>query len=137
MHTTTAVQLNLWGNPCQGEATLVMVEDAQERAARGGCGEDVRAEAQGRRGLHVHSLEAKEHHQDAHKGRKQLIVECLQVRGKPLTDRQIRDACCGETADMNSVRPRITELIRKGKLMECGEIEDPVSGEQVRVVWLA
>lgn len=134
MHTTTAVQLNLWGNPCQGEGTLVMVEDAQERAACGGCGDAARAP---QRALHVHSLEAKEHHQDAHKGRKQLIVECLQLRAKPLTDRQIRDACCGEGADMNSVRPRITELIREGKLMECGEIEDPVSHENVRVVWLA
>jgi hypothetical protein len=132
MHTTTAVQLNLWGNPCQGEATLVMVEDAQERAARGGCGE-----AEPQRAVHAHSLAAKEHNQDAHKGRKQLIVDCLVVKGKPMTDRQIRDACCGETADMNSVRPRITELIREGKLMECGEIEDPATGEQVRVVWLA
>jgi hypothetical protein len=137
MHTTTAVQLNLWGNPLAGEATLVMVEDAQERAARGGCGEDVRAEAQGRRGLHAHSLEARDHNQDAHKGRKQLIVECLRLRAKPLTDRQIRDACCGEAADMNSVRPRITELIREGTLMECGEIVDPATGENVRVVWLA
>jgi hypothetical protein len=134
MHTTTAVQLNLWGNPCQGEATLVMVEDAQEMAARGGCGEAARAP---QRALHVHSLAAKENNQDAHKGRKQLILDCLVVKGKPMTDRQIRDACCGEGADMNSVRPRITELIREGKLMECREIEDPVTGEQVRVVWLA
>jgi len=133
MHTTTAVQLNLWGNPLAGEATLVMVEDAQERAARGGCG----AAASAPRAVHAHSLEARDHNQDAHKGRKQLIVECLKLRCKPLTDRQIRDACCGETADMNTVRPRITELIREGTLMECGEIVDPATGENVRVVWLA
>jgi hypothetical protein len=111
-----------------------MVEDAQERAARGGCGEAARAP---QRAVHAHSLEAKENNQDAHNGRKALILECLQLRAKPLTDRQIRDACCGETADMNSVRPRITELIREGKLMECGEIEDHATGENVRLVWLA
>jgi hypothetical protein len=110
-----------------------MVEDAQERAARGGCVEAAAVP----RAVHANSLAAKEHNQDAHKGRKQLIVECLRLRAKPLTDRQIRDAICGETADMNSVRPRITELIRDGKLMECGEIEDPVTHEDVRVVWLA
>ena len=134
MHTTTAVQLNLWGQPCRGEATLVMVEDAQEKAARGGCGAAAR---QPQRALHVHSLEARDHNQEAHKGRKQLIVECLRLRAKPLTDRQIRDAICGEAADMNAVRPRITELLKEGKLMECGAIEDPVTHEDVRVVWLA
>ena len=132
MHTTTAVQLDLWGNPCQGDATLVMVEDAQERAARGGCGT-----AAPRREVHAHSLAAKEHNQDAHKGRKLLILECLQLRGKPLTDRKIRDACCGEAADMNTVRPRITELIREKRLMEAGEIVDPATSETVRRVWLA
>jgi hypothetical protein len=132
MHTTTAVQLNLWGNPLAGEATLVMVEDAQERAARGGCGEAAAAP----RAVHANSLAAKEHNQDAHKGRKQLVLECLVVKGKPMTDRQIRDAIC-QGGDMNTVRPRITELIREGKLMECGDIEDPVTHEDVRVVWLA
>ena len=133
-HTTTAVQMNLWGEPCPGEVAMVQVGDAQERAARGGCGEAAPAP---QRGLHAHSLVAKEHNQNAHKGRKQLILDCLVVKGKPMTDRQIRDAICGETADMNTVRPRITELIREGKLMECGEIVDPVTHEDVRVVWLA
>jgi hypothetical protein len=131
MHTTIAVQLNLWGNPCEG--TLVMVEDAQERAACGGCGEAARAP---QRALHAHSLAARDHHQDAHKGRKQLIVDCLVVKGKPMTDRQIRDAIC-HGGDMNTVRPRITELLKEGKLVDCGEIEDAATGEQVRVVWLA
>jgi hypothetical protein len=108
-----------------------MVEDAQERAARGGCGEAAPARA-----LHAHSLAAKEHNQAEHKGRKQLVLDCLVVKGKPMTDRQIRDAIC-HGGDMNTVRPRITELIREGKLMECGAIEDPVTHEDVRVVWLA
>jgi len=134
MHTTTAVQLNLWGSPCAGEATLVMVEDPQEMAARGGCGNMAR---EPQRALHVHSLEARDHNQEAHKGRKMLILECLKLRGKPMTDRQIRDAICGEAADMNTVRPRITELVRDGKLTDCGEIEDDVTHEDVRVLWLA
>jgi len=133
MHTETAIQLNLWGNPCPGEVALVQAGDAQERVARGGCGEAAPAP---QRGLHAHSLAAKDHNQDAHKGRKQLIVECLRLRAKPLTDRQIRDAIC-QGGDMNTVRPRITELIKEGKLMECGEIVDPVTQEAVRVVWLA
>jgi hypothetical protein len=134
MHTTTAIQLNLWGKPCPGEVALVQVGDTQERVARGGCGEVAPAQ---QRGLHAHSLDAKEHNQEAHKGRKHLILELLQLRGKPMADRQIRDAICGEAADMNTVRPRITELIREGKLMECGEIVDPATQENVRVVWLA
>jgi len=135
-HTTTAVQMNLWGAPCPGEVAMVQVGngDAQERAARGGCGDAAPAP---QRGLHAHSLAAKDRNQDAHKGRKQLILELLQLRGKPMADRQIRDAICGEAADMNTVRPRITELLQEGKLMECGEIVDPVTHEDVRVVWLA
>jgi len=133
MHTETAIQLNLCGNPCPGEVALVQVGDAQERVARGGCGEVAPAP---QRGLHAHSLDARDHNQAAHKGRKQLILDCLFVKGKPMTDRQIRDAIC-HGGDMNSVRPRITELIREGKLMECGEIVDPVTQENVRVVWLA
>jgi hypothetical protein len=132
-HTTTAVQMSLWGAPCPGEVAMVQVGDAQERAARGGCGEAAPAP---QRGLHAHSLVAKEHNQDAHKGRKQLILECLTVKGKPMTDRQIRDAIC-HGGDMNSVRPRITELIKEGKLMEFAEIVDQVTHEDVRVVWLA
>lgn len=133
MHTTTAIQLNLWGAPCPGEVALVQVGDAQERAARGGCGEAAPAP---QRGLHAHSLEARDHNQEAHKGRKQLILDCLFVKGKPMTDRQIRDAIC-HGGDMNVVRPRITELLKEGKLVECGEVEDDVTHEDVRVVWLA
>ena len=127
-----AVQLNLWGAAVRGESTMVSYADPQERAARGG----VAAPAEAPRATHCHSLAAHDRHQDAHRGRKQLILECLQVRGKPLTDRQIRDLIC-PGGDMNAVRPRITELLRDGRLIEAGEIEDPDSHETVRVVWLA
>jgi hypothetical protein len=37
-------------------------------------------------------------------------------------------------SDMNSVRPRITELIEKAKLMEVGSIVCPVTKKRVRRV---
>jgi hypothetical protein len=38
--------------------------------------------------------------------------------------------------DMNSVRPRISELIKSGHLEECGSIIDDVTGKRVRLVRL-
>lgn len=49
-----------------------------------------------------------------------------------LTDRAVKDAL--GFADMNAVRPRITELIDAGLLQECGRVKDEVTGKSVRVV---
>ncbi len=38
--------------------------------------------------------------------------------------------------DMNSVRPRITTLIKRGLLEECGSMRDPLTGKRVRLVRL-
>ena len=50
----------------------------------------------------------------------------------PTTDRQVMSIL--GFSDMNSVRPRITELIDAGYLMEVGKIKCPVTGKTVRVV---
>lgn len=48
------------------------------------------------------------------------------------TDRVICDRL--RFRDMNSVRPRITELVKAGVLAEKGSTKDPVTGARVRVV---
>ncbi|MEI6211493.1 MAG: hypothetical protein WCR06_07685 [bacterium] len=129
--TTMGMQLNLFtGQPCRDEGAVVCMgsEAAPERPAR----------KQGNpRAMHAHSLAASEHHQEEHRGRKALILDCLALRCKPMTDRQILEALYPDSDDMNRVRPRITELVREGRLMEAGEIEDPDTHETVRKVWLA
>ena len=52
-----------------------------------------------------------------------------------MTDREIKEAM--GHADMNAVRPRITELIDAGYLMETGKVKCPVTGKTVRVVGVA
>lgn len=53
----------------------------------------------------------------------------------PITDRDVKDVL--GFADMNAVRPRITELIESGVLRECGRVKDAVTGKMVRVVTVA
>lgn len=50
----------------------------------------------------------------------------------PTTDRNMKDAL--RYADMNAVRPRITELIKKGCVEECGERICGVTGKRVRLI---
>ena len=50
----------------------------------------------------------------------------------PITDRDVKDVL--GFADMNAVRPRITELIEAGLLRECGRVKDALTGKGVRVV---
>jgi hypothetical protein len=88
------------------------------------------------RGLHRHSLEAREHRDGEFKGRKALILDVLRMAQKPMTDRQIKERLFGENADMNMVRPRVNDLIQEGKVRECFEVEDHLTGEKVRTVWM-
>lgn len=53
----------------------------------------------------------------------------------PITDREVKDVL--GFADMNAVRPRITELIESGLLRECGRIKDDATRKMVRVVEVA
>ena len=48
------------------------------------------------------------------------------------TDRMVKD-CLGYS-DMNTVRPRITELLKKGLVEEAGDCIDKETGRHVRIV---
>ena len=85
------------------------------------------------RALHQHSLDAHAATEETMTGRKRAIMEWLRAYG-PATDRQVKDAVIGERADMNSVRPRITELIGLGLAHEVGSIKDSITGLHVRIV---
>lgn len=89
-----------------------------------------------RRSIHVNSLAA----YDA--GRRELfsvrelaILDVLRSNpwgNVPRTDREIMKSL--GFADMNTVRPRITELIKDGVLAEKGSVEDATTGKWVRLV---
>lgn len=89
--------------------------------------------------MHKNSIRAHTEQKDAGK-RTRLIVEvlnCIQDRPRwngGLTDREIMKRL-GFT-DMNAVRPRITELIDRGIVEECGDVKDSVTGMTVRLVRL-
>jgi len=85
------------------------------------------------RAMHEDSLAARERHATALAGRMLEVFEWLRTHG-PATDREIRDALFGEHADMNMVRPRITDLKRLGFVRETGRRVDDATGVPVRVV---
>lgn len=60
--------------------------------------------------------------------RRQMILDCY--GSAILTDREVRDRCGFQ--DMNSVRPRITELVEEGFLVEGPSVKDEVTGRTVR-----
>ncbi len=62
---------------------------------------------------------------------KEIYNLCFQ-KDMPLTDREIKDLL--GYSDMNSVRPRISELIDFGFLKETGKIKDYVTRKTVRLV---
>jgi hypothetical protein len=94
--------------------------------------------------MHEHSLEAHTIERDSGRlSRRAQAIMALYVRihdhAKPfiengITDREAMDFLYFK--DMNSVRPRITELIKSGKLEECGSMLDPATNKRVRLVRL-
>jgi hypothetical protein len=61
-------------------------------------------------------------------------IRCWLIAHGPATDRQIRDGLFGSGADMNMVRPRVTELLAIGSIIEEGRVADAATGMTVRVV---
>jgi len=49
-----------------------------------------------------------------------------------MTDREVAEALLFD--DMNAVRPRITELVQAGSLVEVGSKQDTETGRTVRLV---
>jgi len=87
------------------------------------------------RGRHADSLAAHEALSPAAlTGRRAQIVAWLHGHGRPATDREIAHGLFGDAADMNMVRPRVTELLDAGALTECDRTRDAATGMTVRTV---
>lgn len=84
--------------------------------------------------IHEHSIQA--YHAELPKlSRRALkIMDWLELNPRK-TDREVMLGL-GFT-DMNSVRPRITELVEAGMLVEVGEKACPMTGKTVRIVDLS
>ena len=81
---------------------------------------------------HANSLKAYREERTRFLTREQAILEWLKANG-PSTDREVKLGLHFE--DMNSVRPRITEMIERGVLHEHAvRVHDPATGKSVRVV---
>lgn len=81
--------------------------------------------------MHENSLSAYHAEETKLSARAQAILDWITVHG-PHTDREVMRGM-GFT-DMNSVRPRITELIEMAKLMQVGDVRCPVTNKLVRRV---
>lgn len=91
------------------------------------------------RKIHCHSIKA--YHEEHPKLSKRAAEIMAWFKNHPgtfrtHTDREVKDALFGCAADMNRVRPRITELIEIGMLRQTGQAKDHLTGKTVRVVGL-
>ncbi len=115
-------QLTLWDERpyLAARARLAAMQERRKRRKDG-------------RGRHDHSLAAHGEIGASLAARRAAIVAWLHNHG-PATDRQVRDGLFGQLADMNMVRPRITELLDCGALRECGSVTCPATGRRVRQI---
>lgn len=81
--------------------------------------------------VHQNSIDAF-HAQEAKLSRRAEAVLAWITKHGPHTDRQVMHGM--GFLEPNSVRPRITELIDAGKLMEVGDVICPVTHKRVRRV---
>ena len=84
--------------------------------------------------IHPNSIEAARKIDDK-LSRQARIIEVYRSAGRPLTDRQVKEAL--GLSEMNQVRPRITELVQAGRLREVGKYKDEYTRTSVRLVALA
>ncbi len=84
--------------------------------------------------MHVNSLEAYRAELPGLHTRALDVLAWLKVRG-PATDRQC--AAGMGYAHRSMVQPRITELVDRGLLEECGKVRCPETGRMVRQVKVA
>jgi len=116
------IQMTLFGEPLH----LASMQRRRSRPAR--------ARPDGR-GRHENSLAARGDAgmQTALTGRRAEIVAWLREHG-PATDREIVAGLYFEGADMNLVRPRVTELLDACALVEAERVRDAATGMMVRRV---
>ena len=81
--------------------------------------------------MHRNSLDAYTIEHPKLTSRARLILENINQHGAA-TDREIRSRM--GYSDMNMVRPRITELIERGELIEIRQVLDKTTNKTVRVV---
>ena len=117
-------QMTLFGDPLRGLGGTV-----QRRRSR-----PSRPRPDGR-GRHDNSLAAHgdDRLQRALTGRRAEIVAWLREHG-PATDREIVTGLYYEGADMNLVRPRVTELLAARAVAEVDRVRDAATGMMVRRV---
>lgn len=84
--------------------------------------------------MHENSLTAYEEERSNLSQRAQQVLEHFTCSTRALTDRQVMVAL-GYT-EPNQVRPRITELIQNGYLVEAGKTKCAISGKSVRLTGL-
>ena len=82
--------------------------------------------------VHTNSLQAFHSEQPKLSAREQLVYDYILEHG-PRTDRELAYGL-GFGENLNATRPRVTELIKRGRLMEVGSIECPVTHKRVRRV---
>ena len=81
---------------------------------------------------HLNSLIAYQEELTKLSKRATLIYGYLVQQQRSMTDREIKDVLFGVTADCNTTRPRISDLIKAGWLREVGKVRDHVTGKRVR-----
>ena len=84
--------------------------------------------------IHANSIQSYEEIKPELSGRRKEIYLALWKSSRKMTDREVKDEL--GLADMNAVRPRITELIKAGHLEEVGNTKCPLTGKTVRQVMI-
>ncbi len=79
--------------------------------------------------MHANSLEAFDSLDTA--GRRAVVLAVYVASRIPLTDRE-----CGEAlglTDLNGCKPRISEMVKAGVLVEVGKVKDQATKKSVRM----
>ena len=84
--------------------------------------------------IHPNSQEAYQDIRENLTKRAKLIYGTFLEKDRAMTDREVKDIL--NFSDMNSVRPRITELIDSGFLTEVGSVRCRTTNKRVRQVKL-
>ncbi|HKT90129.1 MAG TPA: hypothetical protein VJQ59_16910 [Candidatus Sulfotelmatobacter sp.] len=84
--------------------------------------------------VHEYSLETYRNEAPRLGKRCALVFGVYVDRRLPMSDRQVKNAL--HFSDMNSVRPRINDMIKMGLLEQKGSVIDPETKQRVRTVGL-
>lgn len=84
-----------------------------------------------RTNIHANSIEAYHSSGPLISKRARMVLNWITANGRA-TDRQVARGLGFQ--DMNACRPRITELLDLGALLEVGSVKCEVTGKKVRVV---